>query len=156
LDTANETLFKPHGLFACIMSFKPIAPSGRNRLSVTSSIVDASSSYLPKKSSGVSQGNIELPEAAPLIFPVLDAVSDGEKPSFFQKQSAFVGDYADRRKQAQFVRSIIPFQCMDTELISHRLRRIPIQFSTLSPLQSLLPATATQIPLPAVAQSPLW
>src|SRR4051794_2635304 len=83
LDQVNESLFKPRGLYAMIMTFKPERPPERYS---NPNINDAPSAPLPKPippptsslnanlrnirlSSGVSKGEMSLPESAPLIYP---------------------------------------------------------------------------------------
>lgn len=59
-------------------------------------------------SSGKTYGQLELPEAAPLIFPALDRVADDESTDGIKKQTRmkssqkFVADYFDRRAQARY------------------------------------------------------
>ena len=56
-----------------------------------------------KVSSGKTYGEMQMPEAAPLVFPTLDNASDAQKKNAFKKSSNFVGDYLDRRAQATYV-----------------------------------------------------
>ena len=59
-------------------------------------------------SSGKTYGEMELPEAAPLIFPALDRVAEDNSAEGVKKQNKlkskqkFVADYFDRRAQAQY------------------------------------------------------
>ena len=59
-------------------------------------------------SSGKTYGEMEMPEAAPLIFPALDKVADDSSAEGIKKQNKmkssqkFVADYFDRRAQAQY------------------------------------------------------
>ena len=43
-----------------------------------------------------------MPEAAPLVFPLLRDTPEAEKVNAFKRASNFVGDYTDRRAQATF------------------------------------------------------
>lgn len=54
-------------------------------------------------------GEIELPEAAPLVFPGLDAVDDEKLPKQrgLKSMTKFSTDYFDRRGHANFVGSLI-------------------------------------------------
>jgi len=61
-----------------------------------------------RKSSGKTYGEMEMPEAAPLIFPALDALADSTTAEGVQKKTKlknsqkFVADYFDRRAQAKY------------------------------------------------------
>lgn len=59
-----------------------------------------------KFTSGKTHTELELPEAAPLIFPHLDAAAEeeeaGKKPNAFKKSGRFIGDYMDRRANATY------------------------------------------------------
>lgn len=59
-----------------------------------------------KFTSGKTHTELELPEAAPLIFPHLDAAADeeeaGKKPNAFKKSGRFIGEYMDRRANATY------------------------------------------------------
>lgn len=60
-----------------------------------------------KSSKGKTHGEIEMPEAAPLIFPGLDKVEDidekGKPKGGMKKTGEFVANYYDKRAQAKFV-----------------------------------------------------
>lgn len=141
LDQINESLFKPRGLYCLIMTFKPDNPhdpvlgmdvtmSG-NISSTDQALVKATSisdSELRQKlkalrlTSGVSKGEISLPESAPLIYPALDAAAqaaldreaaggegDGvpaeekkKKKNALSASGGFLANYLDRRAQASF------------------------------------------------------
>ncbi|KAL6252929.1 hypothetical protein RBB50_000648 [Rhinocladiella similis] len=128
LDQINETLFKPRGLYCMIMTFKPDSPydpvmhvdlNSTDRaltkaLSTPESEMRAKLKNL-RLSSGVTKGEMSLPEAAPLVYPALDAAatqaaqSGAQLPQ--QKQNAlkssgkFLADYLDRRAQATYAGS---------------------------------------------------
>lgn len=59
------------------------------------------------KSSGQTGGEIELPEAAPLIFPALDKAAAAGSTGGFSGFQNVVADYFDRRAQAKYVSSRI-------------------------------------------------
>ncbi|KAI9736248.1 MAG: hypothetical protein M1834_001134 [Cirrosporium novae-zelandiae] len=117
LDKMNDQLFKPHGLFCMIMTFKPDKPNSLceeidiNKL-VVKTMTPASSAMREKMkslrmASGETRGELQLPEAAPLIFPKLDqladeAGADQAKQNKFKQSTAFVSDYLDRRAQATY------------------------------------------------------
>ena len=99
LDQMNEKLFQPRGLYAMVMTFKtdsesPLltidTSSGSNAVYKSLSTPD---SDLSKKlrnlrlSAGTSKGEFSLPQASPLVFPVIDhaaahaaASLDGQDP----------------------------------------------------------------------------
>jgi hypothetical protein len=117
LDRMNNEFFKPRGLFCLIVTYKPESSESHETIDVTKAI---SSSMTPAESkmkafgqsmrlsSGSTYGELELPEAAPLIFPALDRVAadtseEGVKKQTKMKSSQkFVSDYFDRRAQAQY------------------------------------------------------
>jgi hypothetical protein len=108
IDTMNEKLFKPRGLYAMIMTYKPESTSAdevvdlnQNITKVVGARYDGHGSKL-SQSSGKTYSDLQLPQAAPLIFPELDALPEGEKESAFKRCGHFLGDYFDRRAQARF------------------------------------------------------
>ena len=108
----NEKLFKPHGLFCLIMSFKPESDSRVETVDISKtilkSITSPNSSGLRttlKSSSGKTYGELRLPQSAPLIFPALDTATPDEKQNALKKSTKFIANYYDRRGQAMFVRS---------------------------------------------------
>lgn len=120
LARMNEELFKPRGLFAMVMSFKPDSSkalsSERIDISQTIAKYDQSSGSKFKDgltklrvSSGTSHSEFEMPEAAPLVYPALDAAAaatDKEGQNKFKRAQKFVADYMDRRAQASYVSSV--------------------------------------------------
>ncbi|MCJ1390211.1 hypothetical protein MMC18_003069 [Xylographa bjoerkii] len=55
--------------------------------------------------SGATYRELEMPEAAPLVFPLLDdAIQTGgaQKPNALKKSHEFLADYYDRRAQAAY------------------------------------------------------
>ena len=115
IDTMNDKVFKPRGLYAMIMTYKPTSSSASEVVDLNSTITQAITTRATpatgtahslaqkfKQSSGQTHGDLQLPAAAPLIFPALDALPDTQKESAFQKSGAFLGDYFDRRAQAKF------------------------------------------------------
>ncbi|KIW88505.1 uncharacterized protein Z519_11074 [Cladophialophora bantiana CBS 173.52] len=138
LDQINESLFKPRGLYCMIMTFKPDNPHdpilGMNLMntglsSTDQALVKATSipdSELKQKlakirlTSGVSRGELSLPESAPLIYPALDAAAQAALDSAggtsgatqsvlpqsvkdkLHSSSGFLASYLDRRAQASY------------------------------------------------------
>ena len=114
----NDNLFRPHGLFALIMTYKPEQKTDHEEVNISQtiakSITPADSMIREqlqglKLSSGKTYGELEMPESAPLVFPALDAAAasegqEGKKRSALNKSSKFVASYLDRRAQAKYVR----------------------------------------------------
>jgi hypothetical protein len=120
LDQINDKLFKPHGLLCLIMTYEPNRSAG----DMLSGSVDISAAVLKSAvsrdfsmggqlrnlqgSSGTTRGELQMPEAAPLIFPALEdraAVTspDAQKQSALKKGQKFLADYYDKRANATFV-----------------------------------------------------
>lgn len=113
----NNEFFKPRGLYCLIMTYKPEASATHASVDITQVIstysIPAASGMKEglknlRMSSGKTHGELEMPEAAPLIFPALDALADSTSPEGVQKQNKlksrqkFVADYFDRRAQAKY------------------------------------------------------
>lgn len=117
LDRLNNEFFKPRGLYCLIMTYKPESSDTHASVDITQAI---SSSENPassgmkqafknmRLSAGKTYGELEMPEAAPLIFPALDQLAASTTEESVKKQSKmksskkFVADYFDRRAQAQY------------------------------------------------------
>ena len=106
----NNEFFIPRGLYAMIISFKPDSDKAHTVIDINESVSKAitpSSSAMHQTfhnlrlTSGATYSELELPEAAPLIFPALDSTSEQQK-SKLKASSAFLADYYDRRAQATF------------------------------------------------------
>lgn len=117
LDQMNEQLFKPRGLYAMIMTFKPDSsrPIDGQQIGINESIAKYSSHDSGRMreamssmriSSGTSYGELQIPQAAPLVYPALDEAlldEQGKKQNALKGAGKFVADYMDRRAQAKFV-----------------------------------------------------
>ena len=116
LDQVNESLFKPRGLYCMIMTFQPDAPAILD-VDVTSSeqalakYASAPESEMQRKlrtirlTSGKTRGEMALPQAAPLIYPAIDAALDdpsAEKQNFLKSSGQFMTTYLDRKAQAEY------------------------------------------------------
>lgn len=100
------------------MTYKPESSSTHERvdimqaiqssLSPTASGMKAQFNKL-KVSSGKTYGELEMPEAAPLIFPALEELAADNSEEGVKKQNKlkssqkFVTSYMDKRAQAKFV-----------------------------------------------------
>lgn len=123
LDDINEHFFRPRGLYALLVVYKPsrhrwssepLDISQSVSKSVTSGEASGfSASNLASKlgqnlkfASGTSHTELEMPEAAQLIYPDLDAAAADEdstkKQSKLKASSKFVAEYRDRRAQAAY------------------------------------------------------
>lgn len=143
LDKVNQDLFMPRGLFAMIMAFKDKVPGeqtgpfsklskamggqtvvSKQRLDLNQTAAkwstptdsETKTSRLRRNlrlTSGVTHGEIELPEAAPLIYPDLDRAAlraiEGKGPESegtrnkLKSAGSWVADYVDRKAQAEYV-----------------------------------------------------
>jgi hypothetical protein len=84
----NNILFRPHGLLCLIMTYK---------LDPRSSTVGVD--MLKSGSSGATNGELELPEAAALVFPE-DEYEAGDRRKGL---GSFTADYFDKGSQAKYV-----------------------------------------------------
>ena len=111
LDQMNDKLFKPHGVYCLIMSYKPESKETAETLDITKIVSKAE--FIPESSfqkqrrnlrltSGKTYGELEMPLAAPLIFPALEAAPEAQKQNALKKSGVFVSDYLDRRAQATY------------------------------------------------------
>ncbi|KAL6876954.1 hypothetical protein J3F83DRAFT_430846 [Trichoderma novae-zelandiae] len=125
LNKMNAEFFRPLGLIAVIMTWKP----SRAGEVVTQVTFDAALEQATQNASGPRPGaasgfnnkmqashgttSFEWPESAPLVFPTLDklastpegrqAVEDaGKKPNGVMRSVNFATDYMDKRSQAQW------------------------------------------------------
>lgn len=118
LDEINNHFFRPRGLYAMLMSYKPSrtkfssAPTDISHSIVKSADVEGLTNKFTnnlKFSAGKSHGEVEMPESAPLIFPALDAAMSDQNPeaaakkqNAFKKSGKFIAEYMDRRAQAEY------------------------------------------------------
>ncbi|CAG8958235.1 hypothetical protein HYFRA_00000589, partial [Hymenoscyphus fraxineus] len=115
LDRMNKEYFQPRGLYCLVITYKPDSSKSHAPLDISRSLgpsgpVSEIHTAMRKLrvSSSTINGQLEMPEAAPLIFPHLDALANGttkedlEKSHKITSTKAFVADYMDRRAQARF------------------------------------------------------
>ena len=118
LDEINNTFFRPRGLYAMLMTYKPSkhswssAPTNINHSIAKSAEPEGLSHRFTnnlKYSGGKSHTEMEIPKAAPLIFPTLDAAVEDQDPeaavkkaNAFKKSGKFISEYMDRRAQAEY------------------------------------------------------
>lgn len=115
LDSMNERFFKPRGLYCLIMTYKPESALAHDRFNlngaISSSVTGPDSKaktfrQAMQVSSGTTYGELELPEAAPLVFPEQTNADspDGEinKQNKLKNATSFASHYFDRRAQAEY------------------------------------------------------
>ncbi len=112
----NEQYTRPRGLYCMVMTYAPESKASHERIDLSQTI----SHYLTpdeanwknktrnlRLSIGRTQGEMEMAEAAPLIFPALDVAmatgSNGKKLNAIKTSDKFFADYDDRRAQAKSV-----------------------------------------------------
>jgi hypothetical protein len=113
IDGMNEAMFKPRGLYAMLMVYEPKSDHVLQQVDPTQNINQAVGKRIAGKGGKFSSSSgktieDEIPEVAPLIYPGLDELPEGEKKGRMKRTGAFLADYFDRRAQAEFVRSLSP------------------------------------------------
>ncbi|KAK4064434.1 hypothetical protein Trihar35433_7951 [Trichoderma harzianum] len=126
LNKMNAEFFRPRGLIAIVMTWKPSRPGEV----VTQVTFDAALEQATQNASGPRSGmgggisnkmqashgttNFEWPESAPLVFPTLDKLSDSaegrqaveeagkKEPNGMKRSMIFAMEYMDKRSQAQW------------------------------------------------------
>ncbi|MCJ1289932.1 hypothetical protein MMC34_001466 [Xylographa carneopallida] len=116
LDQLNEKFFQSRGLYCIIMTYKPDSTSAHETVDISKTIqskIDPSGSGWHEKmnkikaSSGKTHEELEMPLAAPLIYPGLDAAANAssdeqQKQNALKESQKFVADYYGRRAQATY------------------------------------------------------
>ncbi|KAL7789098.1 hypothetical protein V8C37DRAFT_386647 [Trichoderma ceciliae] len=117
LDRVNNEFFKPRGLYCLIMTYKPESAATNETVDLNTAIStsvqgsenrDKTFKQNMQVSSGTTYGEIELPQAAPLIYPDSDDNADDGSEKEVKKQNKlksgmnFASDYFDRRAQAKY------------------------------------------------------
>ena len=114
LAQLNKAYFRPRGLFCLIFKYKPDASAAHETVDLSStipkSIIPSSSHFkaLVTKAGRASgtYGRLEMPRAAPLVFPALDELPFSDAPRTkkenMKRKSKFVADYLDKRAQVAF------------------------------------------------------
>lgn len=118
LDKLNEAYFKPRGLYALIIKYKP-KQSSTGSQSTAFELTDIEANIaetidtreamegnfwkgIAKGAASTTHSEDEIPEFAPLTFPYLDDLDEAEKKSATKQKGAFLADYYDRRAQSTF------------------------------------------------------
>jgi len=108
LDSKNENLFKPRGLYCMIFAYKPdskkpfidVDPEQAINAGVAKRELNGGHRF--GGTAGVAHDDLELPECAPLIFPELDALPGDKKKGKMSQNMDFLTEYFDRRSRAKF------------------------------------------------------
>lgn len=114
LDQMNEGLFKPRGLYAMVVAYKPDA-----RKAVEMGEFDSEASvarYTAREGqgwkdklrgqSGKNYGELSVGESAPLVYPALEEAREGkteEQRGRWKRFERFMGEYGDKSAQATYV-----------------------------------------------------
>ena len=113
VDKINKEFFRPRGLCCFVMIWKPSVLSFVTNVTLDSTAVEQDEGergFLGNFQGGASTsyGNVRFPDAAPLVFPILDQVADSQdkealtwKAKMAQSMSV-TNDYFDRRAQATY------------------------------------------------------
>ena len=104
----NEKHFKPHGLYALIMTYKPGSKDPSSLVDIDTKVTSSVADHEGRRSkfhasAGKTYGDLQMPEAASPVFPHLEKASDEQKQNTSKRAYNFAGDYGDRRAQAEFV-----------------------------------------------------
>ena len=108
----NERFFKPRGLFCMIMTNKPQREAPAEAIDISQSIAKFTVPAETKMkrqlrelrtSDGIICGEVEVPAAAPLVFPELDAAAegpDGTKQNALKRSGKAINNYIEKRSEA--------------------------------------------------------
>ena len=107
LDLMNEHLFKPHGLYAMIMNYKPGVTNVSQLVDMNTNTTSAVAAHEGGRSkiheaAGKARSEDQIPQCAELVFPKLEAATDEQKQNAFKRSMAFLGEFQDKRAQATF------------------------------------------------------
>jgi hypothetical protein len=107
----NNTLFKPHGLYAMLMTWKPSSNSSSiiSTIDLNAKLLSAvAAREVHQRSnlhstSGKTVGQAQMPESAELVFPLLESASEEEKTNAMKRAGHWVSEWRDRRTRGKFV-----------------------------------------------------
>lgn len=109
LDKVNIDLFEPRGLFAMVMTFKPDQQSrvlpvdtSSPKAMVMRTLSNQINGSSNRNKANTTYGELQLPPAAPLIFPSIDDLPESGAKNNMQKTGQFIGDFMDRRARAKY------------------------------------------------------
>lgn len=108
----NKEFFQPRGLYCLIMTYNPKSKAAHTSVNITRSVrssMKSASSILPTtRLTSNRTHSIELPEAAPLVFPIMDPGDPLFHP--FRWTQKTYSNYFDRRAQAKYAKKNPPKQ----------------------------------------------
>jgi hypothetical protein len=116
LAQLNAKFFQPLGLYCLIMTYDPHRSTGSQSWDLSTALAksendaDATGVKLKWKTlkgvTGSTRGEAQMPQAAELVYPAVDATLDlqeGEKPpGWWSRSTAVVSEYMDKRAQAHY------------------------------------------------------
>lgn len=120
LDKTNEEYFKPRGLVALLMTWKPQDSSvvttvdfdlGTTITSPSTGSKGMFSKFQSRMKPSSAATSFEFPETAPLVFPALDELAsatpespgaEAKKQNAIKRSGSFLTDYLDRRAVAKW------------------------------------------------------
>ncbi|KAK1687492.1 hypothetical protein BDP55DRAFT_727419 [Colletotrichum godetiae] len=110
LEVMNENFFKPRGLYALIVKYKPSSSEVVENVDLNSNITQAVEGSekqskwkkLLYSSSTTTKSEAEIPEPAPLVFPELDKMNEGQKQNMVKKFGDSISKYYDRKATDRF------------------------------------------------------
>ena len=112
IDRMNEDFFKPRGLYALLITYKPKSNDVELDMDVENNIVGlvgkrdeenrARWKNLLSSTAGKTTHEEEIPEFAPLVFPQLDDLNEQQKQNAVKQFGSFLSEYMDRKSQAKF------------------------------------------------------
>lgn len=117
LDRLNEEFFRPRGLFCLVLTWNPESADTHHNVNLTSTLTSATTTpssgtqrlrHKFQSSSGNTYGELEFPETAPLIFPVLEHLESQDDKQALKlrekliKKHQFIDSYWDKRAQARY------------------------------------------------------
>jgi hypothetical protein len=113
LDEVNRGLFMPRGLVALVVAYKPgatVAEAGEFepadgvvRYADGGGGEDGGWKGKFRGSNGESARQMQIGEVAPLVYPEVQEAELAEQQGRWKRFGEFVGDYGDRRAQAEYV-----------------------------------------------------
>ncbi|KAL2214017.1 hypothetical protein CC79DRAFT_1362797 [Sarocladium strictum] len=111
LDIMNKEYFMPRGLYCMVVKYEPSSPDVIEDVNIEQNVCQSIGSRQDQSrwkgafsnSAMKIDGEMEMPDPAPLIFPDLDAMSDSPASTNAWKNfNRVMQDYKDRRAAAKF------------------------------------------------------
>ncbi|KAK7445042.1 hypothetical protein CaCOL14_001740 [Colletotrichum acutatum] len=110
LEVMNENFFKPRGLYTLIVKYKPSSSEVVENIDLDHNITQAVEGSekqskwkkLLHSGSSTTKSEAEIPEPAPLVFPQLDEMDEGQKQNMVKKFGDSISKYYDRKATDRF------------------------------------------------------